>query len=144
MRSKYAVRAGGGANHRFRLDDAILIKDNHVAVAGGVGAAIDAAHARAGHLMKIEVEVDTLSQLDEVLRRVSLVGAVLLDNFTLEDLREAVRRVDGRLVVEASGGVRLDTVAAIAKTGVDIISSGALTHSPRALDIGLDITTAKP
>jgi len=136
---KYAVRAGGGANHRFRLDDAILIKDNHIAVSGGIGPAIDAAYARAGHLMKIEVEVDTLAQLDEVLQRVALVGAVLLDNFALDDLREAVRRVDGRLVVEASGGVRLETVAAIAKTGVDVISSGALTHSARALDIGLDI-----
>jgi nicotinate-nucleotide pyrophosphorylase (carboxylating) len=138
---KYAVRAGGGANHRLRLDDAILIKDNHIAVAGGIGLAIDAAAARAGHLMKIQIEVDTLAQLDEVLQRVGLVDAVLLDNFTLDDLREAVRRVDGRLPLEASGGVRLETVAAIAATGVDVISSGALTHSARALDIGLDITT---
>jgi nicotinate-nucleotide pyrophosphorylase (carboxylating) len=138
---KYAVRAGGGANHRLRLDDAILIKDNHIAVAGGIGAAIDAAGARAGHLMKIQIEVDTLAQLDEVLERAGRVDAVLLDNFALDDLREAVRRTGGRLLVEASGGVRLETVAAIAATGVDVISSGALTHSARALDIGLDITT---
>jgi len=137
---KYAVRAGGGANHRFRLDDAMLIKDNHIAVAGGIGPALDSAAARAGHLMNIQIEVDSLAQLDEVLGRVGLVGAVLLDNFALDDLREAVRRVDGRLIVEASGGVRLENVAAIAATGVDVISSGALTHSALALDIGLDVT----
>jgi len=137
--AKYAVRAGGGANHRFRLDDAILIKDNHVALAGGVTAALDGAHARAGHLVKIEIEVDTLAQLDEVLAHKSCADVILLDNFSLEDLREAVRRVRGRAVLEASGGVTLETVAAIAETGIDVISVGALTHSVTALDIGLDI-----
>jgi len=136
---KYAVRAGGGANHRFRLDDAILIKDNHVALAGGVRAALRAARARAGHLVKIEIEVDSLAQLDEVLAEPRGADAVLLDNFALEDLREAVRRVAGRLVVEASGGITLDTVAAVAACGVDVISVGALTHGAIALDIGLDV-----
>ena len=136
---KYAVRAGGGANHRFRLDDAILIKDNHVALAGGVAAALDAAHARAGHLVKIEIEVDTLAQLDEVLAHSRGADVILLDNFTPQDLREAVRRAHGRVLLEASGGITLETVAAIAATGVDVISIGALTHSVVALDIGLDI-----
>jgi len=138
---KYAVRAGGGANHRFRLDDAILIKDNHIALADGVAAALDGAHARAGHLVKIEIEVDTLAQLDEVLAHKSGADVILLDNFSLEDLREAVRRTRGLALLEASGGVSLETVAAIAETGVDVISVGALTHSVTALDIGLDIAT---
>jgi len=136
---KYAVRAGGGRNHRFRLDDAVLIKDNHVVVAGGVAQALAAVRARLGHLVKVEIEVDTLGQLDEVLANAEGVDAVLLDNFTLPDLAEGVRRIAGRLVVEASGGVRLETVAAIAATGVDVISSGSLIQSAKALDIGLDI-----
>jgi nicotinate-nucleotide pyrophosphorylase (carboxylating) len=136
---KYAVRAGGGTNHRFRLDDAILIKDNHVALAGGIAAALDGAHARAGHLVKIEIEVDTLAQLDEVLAHPRGADVVLLDNFSAEAIREAVRRVEGKSVLEASGGITLATVAEIASTGVDVISVGALTHSVTALDIGLDI-----
>lgn len=136
---KYAVRAGGGANHRFRLDDAILIKDNHIALAGGVAAALDGAHARAGHLVKIEIEVDTLAQLDEVLAHKLGADVILFDNFSLEDLGEAVRRTRGLAVLEASGGITLETVGAIAETGVDVISVGALTHSVVALDIGLDI-----
>lgn len=136
---KYAVRAGGGTNHRFRLDDAILIKDNHIALAGGVALALDGAHARAGHLVKIEIEVDTLGQLNEVLAHPQGADVILLDNFTLENLREAVRRTDRRAILEASGGITLESVAAIAATGVDVISVGALTHSVKALDIGLDI-----
>ena len=133
---KYAVRCGGGVNHRFGLDDAILIKDNHVAACGGAGPAVRRARAAAGHLLMIEVEVDGLAQLDEALAEGPDV--VLLDNFSLEDLREAVRRAGGRVRLEASGGVRLDTVRAIAETGVDVISVGALTHSAPVLDIGLD------
>jgi nicotinate-nucleotide pyrophosphorylase (carboxylating) len=133
---KYAVRCGGGVNHRFGLDDAILIKDNHVAACGSVGEAVRRARAFAGHLVKVEVEVDGLHQLDEALAEAPDV--VMLDNFTLSDLREAVRRAAGRVVLEASGGVNLDTVRAIAETGVDIISVGALTHSASVLDIGLD------
>jgi len=138
---KYAVRAGGGRNHRMRLDDAILIKDNHIALAGGIAAALAGARARAGHLIAIEIEVDTLAQLDEVLEHVAGVDAILLDNFSLGDLREAVRRVDGRVPLEASGRISAASVAAIADTGVDLISSGALTHSAPALDIGLDIAS---
>ncbi|MDB5494583.1 MAG: nadC [Phenylobacterium sp.] len=133
---KYAVRCGGGVNHRFGLDDAILIKDNHVAACGSVGEALRRATAAAGHLMKIEVEVDSLEQLDE-----ALAGApdvIMLDNFSLADLAEAVRRTAGRVTLEASGGVTLETVRAIAETGVDVISVGALTHSASVLDIGLD------
>jgi nicotinate-nucleotide pyrophosphorylase (carboxylating) len=136
---KYAVRAGGGTNHRLRLDDAILIKDNHVALAGGVGAALERARAAAGHLVKVEIEVDTLAQLDEVLAHRELADAVLLDNFSLDDVREAVRRIAGRLLVEVSGGVSLERIAETAAAGVDVISVGALTHSVAALDIGLDI-----
>jgi nicotinate-nucleotide pyrophosphorylase (carboxylating) len=133
---KYAVRCGGGINHRFGLDDAILIKDNHVAACGGVGPALARAKAAAGHLTMVEVEVDRLEQLDEALPYDPDV--VLLDNFSLSDLREAVRRAKGRTRLEASGGVSLDTVRAIAETGVDVISVGALTHSAPVLDIGLD------
>ena len=133
---KYAVRCGGGTNHRFGLDDAILIKDNHVAACGSVGEAVRRAKASAGHLMKVEVEIDSLAQLEEALRHGPDV--VMLDNFGLEDLAEAVRRAAGRAVLEASGGVTLETVRAIAETGVDVISVGALTHSARTLDIGLD------
>ena len=133
---KYAVRCGGGVNHRFGLDDAILIKDNHIAACGGVGKALERARAACGHLMKIEVEVDRLDQLDEALPH--RPDVILLDNFALADLREAVRRVAGAVSLEASGGVSLATVAAIAETGVDAISVGALTHSAPILDIGLD------
>ena len=134
---KHAVRCGGGSNHRFGLDDAILIKDNHIAVAGGVVPALRAAKAFAGHLVKIEIEVDTLDQLDEVIKEGADV--VLLDNMTLAQLKEAVTRVKGDMLTEASGGVTLSTVAAIAESGVDMISVGALTHSSKVLDLGLDI-----
>lgn len=136
---KHAVACGGGINHRFGLDDAILIKDNHVAVCGGVGKAVRAAKAFAPHLMKVEVEVDSLEQLGEALAEGPDV--IMLDNFALTDMEEAVRRVKASgvaVVLEASGGVNLDTVAAIAATGVDVISVGALTHSVIQLDIGLD------
>jgi nicotinate-nucleotide pyrophosphorylase (carboxylating) len=133
---KHGVRLGGGSNHRFGLDDGILVKDNHLAIAGGVKPAIERARAAAGHLVKIEVEVDTLEQLEEVLS----VGAdaVLLDNMRPDTLRRAVAMVGGRMVTEASGNVDLDTVSAIAAAGVDLISAGSLTHSVAALDIGLD------
>ena len=133
---KFAVRCGGGVNHRFGLDDAILIRVNHVAACGGGTAALERARLVAGHLTPIEVEVDTLDQFDEALAFAPDV--ILLDNFTLPDLAEAVRRCQGRVRLEASGGVSLDTVAAIAATGVDAISVGALTHSAPVLDIGLD------
>jgi nicotinate-nucleotide pyrophosphorylase (carboxylating) len=133
---KYAVRCGGGVNHRFGLDDAILIKDNHVAACGGVGPAIRRAKAAAGHLVKVECEVDSLAQLGEALE--AAPDVVMLDNFSLDDLRAAVARAKGQVVLEASGGVSLDTVRAIAETGVNVISVGALTHSAPVLDIGLD------
>ena len=133
---KYAVRCGGGVNHRFGLDDAILIKDNHVAAAGGVAEALTRAKAIAGHLTPIEVEVDSLDQLEQALPFAPHV--IMLDNFSHEDLRRAVATVGGRVRLEASGGVNLDTVRAIAETGVDAISVGALTHSAPVLDIGLD------
>ena len=133
---KHAVRCGGGVNHRFGLDDAILIKDNHVAVCGGVAEALRRARAHAGHLMKIEVEVDSLAQLEEALPFAPDV--VMLDNFSLDDLRAAVALAKGRTVLEASGGVSLSGVRAIAETGVDVISVGALTHSAPVLDVGLD------
>ena len=133
---KHAVLCGGGVNHRFGLDDAILIKDNHVAVCGGVGEAVRRARASVGHLMKVEVEVDGLDQLDEALA--AGPDVIMLDNFTLPMLREAVARTAGRITLEASGGVNLETVRGIAQTGVDVISVGALTHSAPALDVGLD------
>jgi nicotinate-nucleotide pyrophosphorylase (carboxylating) len=135
---KYAIRCGGGFNHRFGLDDAVLIKDNHVAVAGGIRPVLERARAKVGHLVKIEIEVDSLEQLREVLDT-GLADVVLLDNFDVPRLREAVALAKGRLVTEASGGVTLDSVGAIAETGVDYVSSGALTHSVINLDIGLDI-----
>ena len=135
---KYAVRCGGGFNHRFGLDDAMLIKDNHVAVAGGIAAVLKRAKQNAGHLVKIEIEVDALDQLEEVLE-VGLADVALIDNFDLAAMRQAVALVAGRLVIEASGNITLDTAAAIAETGVDYLSSGALTHSVKNLDIGLDI-----
>jgi len=133
---KYAVRCGGGDNHRFGLDDAVLIKDNHVAAAGGVGAALARVRERIGHMVKIEVEIDGLDQLAEALAHGPDV--IMLDNFSLADLATAVRLTDGRVVLEASGGVDLTTIGAIASTGVDLISVGALTHSAPVLDIGLD------
>jgi nicotinate-nucleotide pyrophosphorylase (carboxylating) len=136
---KYAVRAGGGANHRLRLDDAILIKDNHIAIAGGIARALEAARAHAGHLVNVEIEVDSLAQLEEVLAYAGDVDCILLDNFSPADLHEAVRRVAGRAKLEASGGITLENVASVAASGVDVISIGALTHSVIALDIGLDI-----
>ena len=138
---KAAVRHGGGHNHRFGLDDAILIKDNHVAIAGGVRAAIEAARAYAGHLVKIEVEVDSIAQLDEALA--ARADIVLLDNFSIDETRAAVVRTAGRAKLESSGRIDETTVRAVAETGVDLISSGALTHSARILDIGLDIGDAK-
>jgi nicotinate-nucleotide pyrophosphorylase (carboxylating) len=133
---KHAVRCGGGVNHRFGLDDAILIKDNHIAACGSVSEAVRRAKGFAGHMMRVEVEVDSLDQLDEALAHGPDV--VMLDNFSLADLSEAVRRAKGRAVLEASGGVTLQSVRAIAETGVDVISVGALTHSATVLDIGLD------
>lgn len=133
---KYAVTVGGGHNHRFGLDDGILIKDNHIAAAGGIRAAVNAAKAGAPHTLKIEVEVTSLNQLEEAIE----VGAdaVLLDNMTLDAMRQAVDAAQGMIVLEASGGVNEQTVAAIAETGVDIISVGALTHSVKAMDISMN------
>ena len=135
---KYAVRCGGGMNHRFGLDDAVLIKDNHIAVAGGVAAALKAARASIGHLVKVEIEVDSLDQLSEVLKTGG-ADVALLDNMDPATMKRAVEMVSGKISLEASGGVNLDTVAAIAETGVDMISVGALTHSAPALDLGLDV-----
>jgi nicotinate-nucleotide pyrophosphorylase (carboxylating) len=135
---KYAVRCGGGFNHRFGLDDAILIKDNHIAVAGGVSAVLARARAVAGHLVKIEIEVDTLDQLREVLDT-GLADVVLLDNMNVATLKAAVSLVAGRLVTEASGGITHGSAAAIAATGVDYLSCGAITHSAPHLDVGFDI-----
>jgi nicotinate-nucleotide pyrophosphorylase (carboxylating) len=135
---KYAVRCGGGFNHRFGLDDAILIKDNHIAVAGGIRAVLERAKAAAGHLVKIEIEVDTLDQLREVIE-VGLADAVLLDNMDVPTLRRAVTMVAGRFALEASGGITLESIAEIAKTGVDYASSGWITHSAPNLDVALDI-----
>lgn len=133
---KHAVRAGGGANHRFGLDDAVLIKDNHVALAGGIRPAIERARRVVGHLVKIEVEVDTLAQLEEALT--TKIDAVLLDNMKLDEMREAVRMVNGRAITEASGRITPANANAIAATGVDILSAGWLTHSAPILDLGLD------
>lgn len=137
---KYAVRCGGGGNHRTGLFDAILIKDNHIIAAGGAAEAVKAARAHAGHMVKVEVEVDTLDQLREVLP----LGpdAVLLDNMSPAELRQAVEITGGRALLEASGGVNLDTVRAIAESGVNVISVGALTHSAPVLDLGLDFESA--
>ncbi|TAL41140.1 MAG: carboxylating nicotinate-nucleotide diphosphorylase [Salinibacterium sp.] len=139
---RHAVRSGGGHNHRFSLSDAVLAKDNHLAVleASGLdlGTAIRSARARLGHNVHLEVEVDRIEQIEPVVA--AGVDTIMLDNFTPDQLREGVAIVAGRALVEASGGVELDTVAAIASTGVDIISIGALTHSVRALDLGLDVT----
>jgi nicotinate-nucleotide pyrophosphorylase (carboxylating) len=133
---KYAIRCGGGFNHRFGLDDAVLIKDNHLAIAGSVAVAVTRVRDRLGHLVKIEVEVDTLDQLDQLLALG--VDAVLLDNMAPAMLAEAVARVDGRMITEASGGIKPDTIAAVAASGVDLISLGWLTHSVANLDVALD------
>lgn len=133
---KQALIAGGAWPHRYGLNDAILIKDNHIAAAGGVGEALRAAKAHAGHMLALEIEVDSLAQLEQALPFAP--HAVLLDNFALNDLRAAVALAGGKTILEASGGVTLETVRAIAETGVDVISAGALTHSAPALDIGLD------
>ncbi len=134
---KYAVRCGGGFNHRFGLDDAVLIKDNHIAAAGSIAEALRRARAGMAHMTKIEVEVDTLQQLEEALS----LGAdtILLDNMGLDDLRRAVALTNGGALLEASGGVTYGSVRAIAETGVDYISSGAITHSAPSLDVGLDL-----
>ncbi len=134
---KYAVRCGGGSNHRFGLDDAVLIKDNHIALAGGVALAIERARAHIGHLVKVEVEVDTLDQLREAMD--ARPDVVLLDNMGPETLRTAIDIIDGRALSEASGGIDLETVQAIAEAGVDLISTGWITHSAPTLDLGLDI-----
>ena len=133
---KYAVRAGGGANHRFGLDDAVLIKDNHIAIAGGIRTAVERARKGAGHMVKIEVEVDSLDQLDTALELG--VDAVLLDNMSVEDLAKAVSMIDGRAIAEASGRITPASAPSVAATGVDLISVGWLTHSAPILDIGLD------
>lgn len=136
---KYAVKCGGGMNHRFGLDDAVMIKDNHIAIAGSISEAVKRARENTGHNVKIEVEVDTLQQLGELLK--CNADIVLLDNMSPQMLTEAVNMIDGKMLAEASGGVNLDTVKAIADTGVDLISVGALTHSAPVLDIGLDFNT---
>lgn len=137
---KYAVVVGGGAPHRYGLDDAIMIKDNHIAMAGGITAALKRARESAGHTVKIEIEVDNLTQLDEVLQ----TGAdiIMLDNMSTSDMETAVKRINGRSLVEASGNVTLERIAEIAATGVDMISSGALTHSAPNFDVGLDYRDA--
>ena len=134
---KYAVRCGGGSNHRFGLDDAVLIKDNHLAIAGSVAEAVRRARAAVGHLVKVEVEVDDLDQLAEALA--CPIDAVLIDNFAPGDLRRAVELVAGRVITEASGGITPDTARAIAETGVDLLSVGWITHSAPSLDVALDV-----
>lgn len=134
---KYAVRCGGGSNHRFGLDDAVLIKDNHLALAGSITDAVQAVRASAGHMVKIEIEVDTLDQLREALE--TRVDAVLLDNMTPKDLSRAVQLAGGRVLTEASGTVTPERVVEVAASGVDLISSGWITHSAPALDLGLDV-----
>lgn len=135
---KYAVRCGGGANHRFGLDDAVLIKDNHLVVSGGITEAIRRVHAAVGHLVKVEVEVDTLAQLEEALS--CDIDAVLLDNMAPGQLAEAVEMVSGRVLTEASGGITPQTAREVAAAGVDLLSVGWLTHSAKALDVALDVT----
>lgn len=134
---KYAVRAGGGENHRFGLDDAVLIKDNHRALAGGAAAAVERARQHVGHMVKIEIEVDDLEELEDILALG--VDAVLLDNMSPAQLRQAVEIVDGRAITEASGGITPDTAADMAASGVDLISVGWLTHSAPVLDVGFDM-----
>ncbi|EBA18169.1 nicotinate-nucleotide pyrophosphorylase [Roseobacter sp. SK209-2-6] len=137
MVEKQAVIHGGGSNHRFGLSDAILIKDNHIAAAGGIPQVLEAAKSSVSHMMKVEIEVDTLAQLEEILQ-VGGADVVLLDNMTTDELLQAVNMAKGRLVTEASGNMKLERIAEVAATGVDYISSGALTHSAKTLDLGLD------
>lgn len=141
MLEKYAVRVGGGHNHRYALYDAVMIKDNHIKGAGGIAEAVAAARAAIPHTMKIEVEAESLAQVQEALD----AGAdiIMLDNMAIPEMTEAVALIGGRAVVEASGGVTLETIGGIARTGVDVISVGALTHSVKALDISLDLNTRK-
>lgn len=134
---KYSVRCGGGMNHRFGLDDAVLIKDNHIAVCGGIREALRAAKAYAGHMVKVEIEVDNLEQLKEVMAEGADI--VLFDNMSPEDMRKGVEMIAGRMKTEASGGISAESAKAVAESGVDMLSSGALTHSSPILDIGLDI-----
>jgi len=138
---KHAVRCGGGVNHRFGLDDGVLIKDNHVALAGGVRAAVERARERAGHMVRVELEVDTLGQLEEALALG--VDAVLLDNMDEPTLRRAVAMVGGRCLTEASGGITLESARSVASTGVDLLSVGALTHSAPALDVSLEVAAVE-
>lgn len=134
---KYAVRMGGGHNHRFGLYDAVLIKDNHIAVAGGIKSAVNSVRKQISHTAKIEVEVENLSQLQEALK--VQVDTIMLDNMDLETMKEAVKMVKGEALIEASGGITLEKVREIAQTGVDLISVGALTHSVKSLDISMEI-----
>ena len=136
---KYAVRCGGGSNHRFGLDDSVIIKDNHIALAGGVRPAVERVRAAIGHTVKVELEVDTLAQLEEGLE--VGVDVVMLDNMTAEELRSAVELVDGRTVVEASGGITLANAAEVAATGVDLMAVGALTHSAKSVDLSMEVIT---
>lgn len=138
---RHAVRSGGGHNHRYSLSDAVMAKDNHLAVIPDITAALRQAKADLPHTTHIEVEVDRLDQLDAVLDS-GAAGTIMLDNFSLDDLRAGVEKIGGRALIEASGGITLDTIADVARTGVDVISVGALTHSVRALDLGLDITVS--
>lgn len=140
---KYAVRVGGGRNHRFGLDDAVMIKENHIAAAGGIGAAVRSARAKIGHMHKIEVEVERLDQVDEALE--AGADVILLDNMDPETMRRAVEKVAGRALVEASGGIRPEDVGKVAQAGVDVISLGWLTHSAPALDLSLELSVlARP
>lgn len=141
MLEKYAVTVGGGANHRLGLYDAVMIKDNHIKVAGGITEAVERVRAKIGHTVKVEVEVENMEQIEEALA--AKADIIMLDNMNLVQMKEAVERINGKATVEASGGITETTIAEIAKTGVDIISSGALTHSVKALDISLDIGTIK-
>lgn len=138
---RHAVRCGGGHNHRYSLSDAVMAKDNHLAVIPDITAALRQAKADLPHTTHIEVEVDRLEQLDAVLES-GAAGTIMLDNFSLDDLRAGIDKIAGRALVEASGGITLDTIGDVARTGVDVISVGALTHSVRALDLGLDITVS--
>jgi len=136
---KYAVRCGGGSNHRFGLDDSVIIKDNHIALAGGVQPAVERVRSAIGHTVKVELEVDTLEQLEEGL--VVGVDVVMLDNMTAQQLKDAVEMVAGRTVVEASGGITLETAAEVAATGVDLMAVGALTHSAQSVDLSMEVIT---
>ena len=137
---KYAVRVGGASNHRFGLHDAVLVKDNHRAIAGGVRPAVEAARATLGHLVTLEIEVDTIEQLDEALG--AGADVVLLDNMPVADLARAVAMARGRATTEASGGITPETIREVAATGVDVISIGWITHSAPALDMGLDLSVS--